>query len=299
MLFNAKAHHPVTTSRARRRQDGVTLLELLVGIAIGLLVVAVATGALMVSRSVSGTVSDASGIQQQSAYIMRIIGLQLRQAGSLYLNLNPSNAASATFSAIPVAFEAKVPASGSGNGFNPATDTLSGASNSLTVGYRRYTEPVYTSASAQSLARNCIGGPADSSLDQQVQSIFQLNGTDLRCSGNGSAAEPIAQNVADFQVRYLVQDNSAPGNTKLQYLGAASVTNWSQVQAVEVCIVLFGAESIDMPAGSTYVGCGNDPTPANNLVDMTTLTGARARRMHIAYRNVFQLRSQGLVGTVL
>jgi len=34
-------------------------------------------------------------------------------------------------------------------------------------------------------------------------------------------------------------------------------------------------------------------------VDMTKLTGQRARRMHIAYRNVFQLRSQGLVGSVL
>lgn len=66
-------------------QKGFTLLELMVGVAIGLLVVAVATAALMVSRGVSGTVSDASGIQQQAAYAMRVIGLQLRQAGSLYL----------------------------------------------------------------------------------------------------------------------------------------------------------------------------------------------------------------------
>ncbi|MFO1265272.1 MAG: prepilin-type N-terminal cleavage/methylation domain-containing protein, partial [Rhodoferax sp.] len=35
-------------------QRGVTLIELMVGIAIGLLVIAVAMGALMVSRGVSG-----------------------------------------------------------------------------------------------------------------------------------------------------------------------------------------------------------------------------------------------------
>ena len=72
-------------SRAMRRQAqrGITLLELMIGIAIGLLVVAVAMAALMVSRGVSGTVSDASGIQQQAAYGMRLIGLQLRQGGSL------------------------------------------------------------------------------------------------------------------------------------------------------------------------------------------------------------------------
>ena len=69
-------------------QSGVTLIELMVGIAIGLMVVAVAMGALMVSRSVSGTVSDASDIQQQAAYAMRVIGAQVRQAGSLRINLD-------------------------------------------------------------------------------------------------------------------------------------------------------------------------------------------------------------------
>ena len=75
-------------------QQGVTLLEMLVGLIIGLLVVAVAMGALMVSRSVTGTVSDASGIQQQGSHILRVVGSQLRQAGSLYLNPNPTAASS-------------------------------------------------------------------------------------------------------------------------------------------------------------------------------------------------------------
>ena len=50
-------------TRGRHSQHGVSLLELMVGITIGLLVVAVAMSALMVSRGVSGTVSDASNIQ--------------------------------------------------------------------------------------------------------------------------------------------------------------------------------------------------------------------------------------------
>jgi len=75
---------------------------------------------------------------------------------------------------------------------------------------------------------------------------------------------------------------------------AATVgTDWSKVQAVQVCLVLYGNEPTDMPTGSSYIGCNG------NSVDMTTLTGARARRMHIAFRSVFQLRSQGLIGTVL
>lgn len=69
-------------ARPLRTQRGVSLIEMLVGIAIGLMVVAVAMGALMVSRGVTGTVGDASNIQQQAAYAMRIIGAQVRQTAS-------------------------------------------------------------------------------------------------------------------------------------------------------------------------------------------------------------------------
>ena len=74
---------PQTKHAATRMQRGVTLIELMVGVAIGLLVVAVAMSALMVSRGVSGTVSDESGLQQQAAYAMRLMAKQMRQAGSL------------------------------------------------------------------------------------------------------------------------------------------------------------------------------------------------------------------------
>lgn len=281
-----------------RTQRGITLIELMVGIAIGLLVIAVAMGALMVSRGVSGTVSDASNIQQQASSAMRVIGQQLRQAGSLRLNLDPGIVTTPAPYMAPVAFETTVaPSAGTLESFDPATHTLSGTASpmSLTAGYRRFTESVFTSALPQAISRNCQGGPADTSTDGRVENIFQLNGTDLRCSGNGAAPQAIAQNVANFQVRYLLQDTTtSPGIPTIKSVDATGVgTNWGRVQAVEVCLVLFGTEQISMGAGSNYTDCDG------SAVDMSTLTGARARRMHIAFRNVFQLRSQGLVGSVL
>ena len=87
----------------------------MVGIAIGLLVVAVAMGALMASRGISGTVSEATSMQQQAAYAFRVIGQQIRQAGSLELNLNPSialvPASGANPAMSPVAFDAPDPVS--------------------------------------------------------------------------------------------------------------------------------------------------------------------------------------------
>ncbi|MBA4112659.1 MAG: prepilin-type cleavage/methylation domain-containing protein, partial [Verminephrobacter sp.] len=283
-----------------RPQRGVTLVELLVGLTIGLLTIAVAMGALMVSRGVSGTVSDASGIQQQAAYAMRVIGMQVRQAGSLRLNLNPGTSTAAEPYLAAVAFETTIPAASSPlESFDPAQNTINGTASpvSLTVGFRRYTEPVFTNAAEQSLSRNCLGGPDDSTTThQRLESIFALNGSELRCNGNGAGAQPIVQNVANFQVRYQLQDNATtPGISTLKSVDASGVTSadWGKVQAVEVCLVLYGDEAIDLPAGSNYTDCDGA------TVDMSTLTGARARRMHVPFRNTFQLRSQGLVGSVL
>lgn len=283
-------------------QRGVSLVELLVGIAIGLLVVAVAMGALMVSRGISGTVSDASSVQQQAAYAMRVIGLQMRQAGSLYLNpdINGTGAGDAYMQ--KVAFEAKSPASGALS-FDPVVNTISASANSpLIVGFRRYKDKVFNDATEQSLMRNCLGGPDNTSTDTIVQSEFRLNGNELQCVGNGVGPQSIVQNVANFQVQYISQDNdptTKQGASTLVYTntapGATDYLGWSRIQAVEVCLVLYGTEAIDLPSDGSaiYTDCDGSP------VDMSTLTGARARRMHIAFRNVFQIRSQGLVGTVI
>ena len=278
-----------------RAQHGATLIELMVGITIGLLTVTVAMASLMVSRGVSGTVSDSSQLQQQSAYVFRVIGLQLRQAGSMYLNLAPQKAAGAISDiAEPVAFEVKT------DGFNPTQDILSGidapsaSEFKLTVGYRNYAEPVFSTTATQSLQRNCLGEQNSGAL---IQSQFRLDTTEnmLRCKGKDKA-QPFAENVANFQVRYLLQDTtSTPGSPQIQYVNASSIgpvgsPNWSRVQGVEVCLVLYGTEPIDMPSGTSYTDCDG-----TTKVNMTTLTGARAKRMHMTFRNLYQLRSQGLM----
>lgn len=284
-------------------QRGVTLIELMVGITIGLLTIAVAMGALMVSRGVSGTVSDASEIQQQAAYAFRVIGRQMRQAGSLKLKLSaakdPSDK-SPPLEADPVAFETDYKDTDDASTFSLATDTLSGkdapgtGEYKLTVGYRNYTEPVYTSASEQSLQRNCLGENGTNAL---VQSNFVLNTAtnELRCAGTGQP-QPVIGNVANFQVRYLMQTAAGTGAPQMRYVDATTVggpgsTGWAQVFAVEVCLVLYGNEPIDLPAGSTYTDCDGA-----TAVDLTTLAAPRNRRMHMVFRNIYQLRSQGLAG---
>lgn len=284
-------------SSRRQNQRGISLLELMVGITIGLLVIAVAMVGLIASRNLSGTVSDASLLQQQASYIFRVIGQQVRPAGSLYLNLKQTGASSSQNAATtPVAFETTATASSGGNSYTPKTDSLSGTATQLTVGYRRFKEPVFTHKSEQTLARNCLGGPAVTATDQSFVNVFTTSGTDLRCTGN-STTQPIAGNVANFQLRYLQVSGQNTGSPKVQYVDAnAAKADWSRITGVEVCLVLYGDEMIDMPtdpitgAGiSTYRDCDGKE------VNLASLSAPRTNRMHMVFRNTYQLRSQGVL----
>ena len=141
-----------------------------------------------------------------------------------------------------------------------------------------------------------MGAPGNDSTDERIESIFTFTAADgtLRCGGNGVNNQPMAQNVAQFQVTYMMQ-TTGPTGTTVQYrqgsdMPAAGDPDWHRVQGVQVCLVLYGSEPIDMPAGSSYTDCDGI-----TQVDMTTLTGARKNRMHLLFRNTYQLRSQGLL----
>lgn len=260
-------------------QRGLTLIELMVGIALGLLVVAVATAALMGIRSVTGTVSDVTGIQQQAAYVMRTFGTQLRQAGSLYLDLGLDDNGDGDILS-DTAFHLR-----------RSTDRAISEDDAgnVSVSFTGYEEPTFFPYDGP-ISRNCLGAPDDiEDTTETVESIFTLVGNSLRCGGNDVASQAIANNVAEFQVRYLLQGTTSANPTML-YTDAAGVNdNWGQVQGVEVCLVLFGAERIDLPAGTSYTGCNG------SAVNITTLAEPRTNRMHYVFRNVFQLRSQGLI----
>lgn len=291
------AMHCTTRHRATRtqparpvtRQQGVTLIELMVGIAIGLMVVAVALGALMASRGITGTVSEATALQQQAAYAFRVIGQQIRQAGSIELNLNPSivltPASGANAAMSPVAFDAPDPAR---KPFVRASSTINGATTplSVTVGYQNYTEAT-VAASDTSMLRDCLGQnpalAASGSLGAPVlTSKFERNAdkNELACTGAGGGdKQALIGNVTDMQVRYVEQ---APGTTTLKYLPSSPLpSNWSNIYAIEVCLELTGTEPVPT-SGATYKNCSGTDTSYGD-------------RLKMVFRNVYQIRSQGQV----
>ncbi|MDR0225633.1 MAG: PilW family protein [Burkholderiaceae bacterium] len=275
-------------SSAPGRQHGLSLLELMVGIAIGLLTMAVALGALMATRGISSTVSEASLLQQQGAYAMRVIGQQLRQAGSVELNLAYGRTRADQTTNLPQPMEPVVFEANS----NRDSQTLGGVDSpsssefKLSTGYMNYQELSYTSSTAISFFRNCLGEGASDTL---ILSRFALKDGELVCSG-GNTAQPIISNVSDFTVSYLVQDNSGvkASAPEISFKTAAQAStpdastglaNWPNVFGVQVCLELAGTERVDTQ-DATYVNCAGKEVSRDN-------------KLRMVFRNTYQIRSQG------
>ena len=265
----------------RTSQRGATLLELMVGITIGLLTVAVAVGALMVSRGISGTVSEASQLQQQASYAFRVIGQQLRQAGSRQLDPVTPPDVHAKFYApnnVPVVFSGIMPISGK--------DTPGTSEFSLEVNYQNIKElTVSEPTDGEYQIRNCLQQKAEDAAgdpEPMITSKFKYNtaaGT-LVCAGGTADPQPLIQNVKDFTVQYLTQatDGSPGAAPTYQYVNATTAgASWLKVYAVQVCLELEGAETIDT-AGAKYKKC--DGTEVD-----------RGNKLRMVFRNTYHIRN--------
>ncbi len=298
---------PGVTNRSVN-QRGATLIELMVGIAVGLLVVAVAAASLMVSRGVSGTVTDASQLQQQASYAFRVLGQQIRQSASMRLDLAANKTASEIVQVEDVVAFSPDPQIFTGFADVPATtpaisgkETPTVSQFKLSVAYQNYREPSFPSGTDESFVRDCLGAEPSPTI---VQSQFVLRAGELRCAGADNVAQALIRNVAEFQVRYLVQNRASAisGTPTIQYLSADSVPvlpatgtpDWSSVFGVEICLVLYGDERVDMPVGSTYVSCDGVTTP--DMTSAGSLPAEQKNRLHTLFRSVYQVRSQGLAG---
>lgn len=277
---------PMTDHPAiRRRQTGMTLVELMVALFLGLLIIGMALTTILISRNLAATTSDVSALQQQAAYAFRVLGEQIRQVGSPELDLGLTN--------VPldrVAFLVD---------YDNIGQIIGGSDNNdddgyLVTGYRNYAETLIDPDDADdtieaSLFRDCLG---EASSGKLVNSSFKLrpaSGTDstgrLVCTGSGGTEQEIIRNVSDFQVRYLQQSGAARSQPTIKRVAAPETddpVSWSRIIAVEVCLDLVGDERIDIPGSQEYQGCSDAAESYEG-------------RTHMVFRNIFQIRSQGLV----
>lgn len=281
------------TSQRKVSQRGVSLVELLIGITLGLLIVVAALGTLAYTQVTSTTVGDSALLQQKATSAFRTIGFQLRQAGGIEVTASPGTGA--------LSFSTAWPGYG-GAGFVAVTGTNGGGplgTDTLGISYED-----------NGATRDCLGNLPIATAGQRVDSLFSVvlvgGAGMLQCTDSNGNTQILIDGVEDFQVTYgsrIVQTPAVaavlgplgvptraprqpeatlyqefPNANAAAAFGVASVIP-PAAQSVTVCLQLRGGIRTDAPppAGAPVQGCTN-PLPNDGFI----------RRV---YRNTYGLRT--------
>jgi type IV pilus assembly protein PilW len=270
---------------SKKHQMGASLMELMVGITIGLLVVLAALGSLVYTKVSSTTMVDATRLQQKADLAFRIISFQTLQAGSMELNKNTTSldpgtvTLSAAYTGIDPALTLQPTVIASVHGENGDGTTTQ---DILRISYQDNGIDTLNST-----FRDCLG-QLTAAKGISVTNTFTFlpvagGGGDLRCQGAaaGATPQPILDGVEDFQVTYGVRTVAA-GVENFRYFTANQITDWSNIQTVNICLQLRGDSRGNPRAGWT---AATAIPPCGTVLD--TNDGFLRR----VYRRTFSLRN--------
>ncbi len=206
---------------------GLSLVELLIAVAIGLFLTAVIANIYLGTKQTYRTQEDLSRLQEEGRYALELLQRSLRLAG-YRSNVNVS------FTDNTLGFPATAPAlGGTEGGANP--DTLS----------VRYFGSGAAGAPDNTI-RSCTGAAVDGVTRQT--DTFSLVGGALDCNGTH-----LIDHINDLQVQYGI--DSGGDHVPDQYVDATLVADWNQVVSVKLCIEMQSANDNVTTQAQTYTDC--------------------------------------------
>jgi len=216
-----------------RREAGVSLVELMVALSIGLLLTVSVGYILSGSLQIFRVQGENARIQESSRFLMDTLGRQITQAGYAAISTDYSDPKLA-FAGTPISGEHGVVATRAGE--------RKDGSDYLAVSFDASTD--------------CQGNAAASGT---VQNEFFLNANEeLVCASGGGASEVLADGVETFQVLYGVDADSDYSVERY----AAQPGDWSQVRTVRVCAVVRAFSRGTSPTAQQYQDCSGTPQTA-------------------------------------
>ena len=263
---------------ARSKTRGVTLIELLVGLTIGLLLALVASSTYLFSKQTFNTVTEVSQMEENGRFALNLLTRYIQSAG--FTMIDP---------------KAQLPAGG-------ASDKISGCDNGFTT--MAVVSPNFTCLSAPGATRsagiktifetdkpsggsasfqgaNCIGNNATPVIvagvtkTYLVTSYFYVStataqtayGTttmgQLSCLSDDSPSaasptyqiQPIVPGIQQIAANYLVTTAAAGGQLAQTAAAVTTAATWPDVSAVELCVLAKSIGPSNNDTGKTYTDC--------------------------------------------
>jgi Tfp pilus assembly protein PilW len=218
---------------------GHSLPELLIGMTLGLIVIASATTAYGLSRQSWRAMAAADSVHANARVALRNIREQALMAGAGYLEISANNASIS--SVYPIT--------------QPAVAGVNGSKTveSVTLSYWHALDAI-----------DCLGNL--NSTAAVIRNDYKLNtNQELTCkdlNGPSSSYQALAEGVEDFQVRYAQASASAQ---TIQWKTANQVTAMSDVVAIEVCLRMASTHVVQgaMKNATSTKGCQNESVAAD------------------------------------
>lgn len=296
----------VCTQRMRlsfRAQRGLTLIELLISLTIGLIVLAAGSMVYVYSGRSSGVSAIGTQLNEDGVLAMNYLQSQIRQAG--YSQKAVKNSQGALFSGAAIrgcsgGFKKNKLTAGYREEYADTRCEASGTSDALLVRYEADVFNTFPNASGN--PTNCNGegittteaspvGMLPATYRLADNRFFLLNGS-LQCAGSMGASintsQPLFANVEQMVLRYGVAEQpsleqastfDATYHQIVAYMTAAEIDQlatakvgadaiddrWGRVLSVRICLLVRSPDPVnDASNANTYTDCNNVTQEAND-----------------------------------
>ena len=262
----AISHPHMPRCDSRLSQAGLTLLELMISLSLGLLLLT-GIGTIYVGSNQTYRVQEQNArIQESGRYALEVIGRSVRQAGYWNIPTNPI--------ALQTAFG------------GTAVSGTDNATNGTIV------DTVAVQYDGVAGSRDCEGTNITAAMiPVVVQDAIQLDvaNFELECESNvdGTVAndpQPLVSNVEDLQFHYGI--DTTGDQSANRYVTANNVASWNRVVSVRACILIRSEEQGITTSTQSFLNC------ANALSGTGTLTAAGDSRLRRTFVATFNLRNR-------
>lgn len=298
------------------RVRGLTLVEMLVAMALGLATVLVAGRLLLLATQVQAAQAETAALEDGGRYATELLGRAVHQAGYVDPALLAAPDAVALLDAAP-AVVAGLDAHALSRTANVLDDPLPDQVNGSDVLALRFGGAGPVPDGDGSMA-SCAGFPV--AQGEEGWSIFYVarnaeGEAELRCKYRGAAnwsADALVSGVDGFQVLYGLDTDSPPDGTANRYVNADAVraldatltaglppeqfnrlTHWKRVVGIRVGLLLHGGRPTRVDAGASVyrlLGPGaSDPHDAGSTLDEAAFTPEQRRRERRLFSMSFAL----------
>jgi type IV pilus assembly protein PilW len=302
-------------TRTPARAGGLTLVELLVAMALGLATVLIAGRLLLLATRTQAAQVESAALDDGGRYAAELLGRAVRQAGYVDPALLAAPGAAALLEAAPAAV-AGYDARSLSRTSNALDDPLPGQVNGSDVLALRFAGAGPSPGDGSMVS--CAGFPV--AQGEEGWSIFYVarnaeGEAELRCKYRGAAswsADALVSGVDGFQVLYGLDSDSPPDGVPNRYVNADAIraldallpaalppdqfnrlTQWKRVVSVRVGLLLHASRATRADAAASVyrlLGPGaSDPDDVGSTLDEAAFPSEQRRRERRLFSMTFAL----------